>query len=67
VTGVQTCALPIYRIIVMSGAPGRIVESLSVPMQRPRGEGPALRPELAQLQARIWRMLEAEVRDRASR
>jgi NitT/TauT family transport system ATP-binding protein len=50
------------RILVMSGKPGRIRESIPVPLDRPRQREDLARPEVAACKAHIWKSLEVEVR-----
>ena len=49
------------RVLVMSGRPGHIREEIEVPLARPR-DLTHRGPETAALAARIWTLLEAEVR-----
>jgi NitT/TauT family transport system ATP-binding protein len=49
------------RVLVMSGRPGVIREVINVPLARPR-DLTHRGPETAELAARIWTLLEAEVR-----
>jgi len=50
------------RVLVMSGRPGHILESLPVPLSRPREMRVVDRPEISQLKWHIWTALEREVR-----
>jgi NitT/TauT family transport system ATP-binding protein len=50
------------RVLVMSGRPGRILETLAVPLPRPRDLRSLERPEIGELKWHVWRLLEREVR-----
>jgi NitT/TauT family transport system ATP-binding protein len=49
-------------VLVMSGRPGRILETLAVPLPRPRDLRSLERPEIGELKWHVWRLLEREVR-----
>ena len=49
------------RILVMTGRPGKILADIPIPFSRPR-EHIANLPEMAEIEKKIWNMLEAEVR-----
>ena len=49
------------RVVVMSARPGRLLASVDVPFERPRGTGVRATPEFARLQAELWDMLRNEV------
>jgi len=50
----------------MSRRPGRILASHVTPLPRPRAVQDLHRPELVELKWRIWRTIEAEVRQSMS-
>jgi NitT/TauT family transport system ATP-binding protein len=50
------------RILVMSGRPGRILEEVPVPLERPRVLARRKPPEVADIKWHIWGLLEEEVR-----
>jgi len=50
------------RLLVLSGRPGRILESLVVPLPRPRALREVDRPEVSELKWHVWTVLEREVR-----
>ena len=51
------------RVVVMSAAPGRVMEVINVGFERPRHVAELhVRPEFGELLLGIWRMLEGEVR-----
>jgi len=52
------------RVLVLSGRPGRILDEVPVPLERPRELDPAAErhPLVTRLVARIWGQLETEVR-----
>lgn len=50
------------RILVMSGRPGRILEEVTVNLERPRPLANRDHPELAEMRWQIWKKLEDEVR-----
>ena len=49
------------RVLVMTGRPGRILEEIPIPIQRPRDLTPG-QGEVTQLAFHIWKLLEDEVR-----
>jgi NitT/TauT family transport system ATP-binding protein len=49
------------RVIVMSARPGRLLESVEVPFDRPRSGDIRLTPEFVNLQAGLWDLLRREV------
>jgi NitT/TauT family transport system ATP-binding protein len=50
------------RILVMSGRPGRILEEIPVPLERPRDLMSREKPDVSELRWHIWRRLEHDVR-----
>jgi NitT/TauT family transport system ATP-binding protein len=50
------------RVLVMSGRPGKVRESLVVPLERPRDLTPG-QPEAMKVSLHIWELLKNEVRD----
>jgi NitT/TauT family transport system ATP-binding protein len=50
------------RVLVMSGRPGRILEDITVPLERPRDLLNRAHPAVAELKSHIWTILESEVR-----
>jgi NitT/TauT family transport system ATP-binding protein len=50
------------RVLVMSASPGRIIESISVELSRPRDLDIRNAPEFAAYRHRIWNLLEEQVR-----
>jgi len=50
------------RVLVMSGRPGRILEAIPIPLQRPRDLLDREQPEVVKIKTRIWKLLEGEVR-----
>jgi NitT/TauT family transport system ATP-binding protein len=49
------------RVVVMSARPGRLLESVDVPFERPRSPDIRLTPEFVNLQAGLWDLLRREV------
>jgi NitT/TauT family transport system ATP-binding protein len=49
------------RVVVMSARPGRLLASVDVPFERPRGAEVRATPEFARLQAELWDLLRSEV------
>jgi NitT/TauT family transport system ATP-binding protein len=49
------------RVVVMSARPGRLLASVDVPFERPRGAQVRATPEFARLQAELWDLLRSEV------
>lgn len=49
------------RVLVMSGRPGRILEDIVVPLDRPRSVGPMKAPESSPIEWHIWTLLKDEV------
>jgi NitT/TauT family transport system ATP-binding protein len=49
------------RVAVMSARPGRLLESVDVPFERPRSPDIRLTPKFANLQAGLWDLLRREV------
>ena len=52
------------RIVVMTPRPGRVLEVIPVPFDRPRNDATRLRPEFQQLAGQIWATLKSYVRPR---
>ena len=52
------------RLLVMSGRPGRILEEIPVPIQRPRDLTSLDQPKVTKLKWYLWKMLEDEARQR---
>jgi NitT/TauT family transport system ATP-binding protein len=50
------------RVLVMSGRPGRILLDVRVPLARPRNLQDRARPEVVEIEQRLWRALERDVR-----
>lgn len=50
------------RVIVMSSRPGRIQETIAIPLTRPRLLSPQSASLIAEIKWTIWKMLEADVR-----
>jgi NitT/TauT family transport system ATP-binding protein len=50
------------RIAVMTPRPGRILEIIAVPFERPRSDATRLAPEFTQLAGKIWNTLKSYVR-----
>ena len=51
------------RILVLSGRPARVIEEVVIPLGRPRSLPDRDRPEVVDLKWKIWKTLEAEVRN----
>ena len=49
------------RILVMTGRPGRIMEEITVPLERPRELTPETQASISETRWNIWKMLEDEV------
>jgi ABC-type nitrate/sulfonate/bicarbonate transport system ATPase subunit len=49
-------------VLVMSGRPGRILLDVRVPLARPRNLQDRARPEVVEIEQRLWRALERDVR-----
>jgi NitT/TauT family transport system ATP-binding protein len=50
------------RVLVMTGRPARIREEIPVPLERPRHVANQIHPAVMEIQWRIWKMIEDEVR-----
>jgi ABC-type nitrate/sulfonate/bicarbonate transport system ATPase subunit len=50
------------RVLVMSGRPGRIIDEIEVPLERPRDLRDREAPEFRRLTWRVWERIETEVR-----
>jgi NitT/TauT family transport system ATP-binding protein len=50
------------KIIVMSGRPGTIIETIPVNLERPRHLADRQHPDVAEMRVHIWKMLQDEVR-----
>ena len=50
------------RVLVMSGNPGRILEEVRLPLERPRDLTGRAHPELAEIKWSIWKTISDEVR-----
>ncbi len=48
------------RVVVMSPRPGRVLEDIAVPFERPRSDRTRALPEFARLKDTIWRTLKAQ-------
>jgi NitT/TauT family transport system ATP-binding protein len=56
------------RVVVMGAAPGRIIEELPVAFERPRAIAELkAQPAFGEMELRIWRLLESEVRSARQR
>jgi NitT/TauT family transport system ATP-binding protein len=49
------------RVVVMSSRPGRIVESVKVPFERPRTGGLRSQPRFGEVRAHLWEQLRTEI------
>jgi NitT/TauT family transport system ATP-binding protein len=49
------------RVVVMSARPGRIVESVQVPFERPRSGALRDEPRFGELRAHLWELLRTEI------
>ena len=50
------------RVLVLSGRPARIIDEIPVPLARPRDMVVRADPRIGEIEARIWRQLESEVK-----
>lgn len=50
------------RVLVMSGRPGKILDEITVPLERPRDLLNRAHPAIAEVKSHIWQILEGEVR-----
>jgi NitT/TauT family transport system ATP-binding protein len=50
------------RVLVMTGRPGCVRESIPIPLSRPRDLAASEQPEIKEIKWHIWKMLEEEVR-----
>lgn len=50
------------RVLIMSGNPGRILEEVRLPLERPRDLTGRAHPELAEIKWTIWKTISEEVR-----
>jgi NitT/TauT family transport system ATP-binding protein len=50
------------RVLVMTGRPARILEEITIPLERPRNLTVKDRPAVTEIKWHIWRMLEDQVR-----
>lgn len=50
------------RVLAMSGRPGTILEEITIPFPRPRNLQDKGRPEVTQIEQRLWAVLEKDVR-----
>ena len=51
------------RVVVMTARPGRLLESVEVPFERPRGPELREQPEFTALKAELWNHLKGEVEE----
>jgi NitT/TauT family transport system ATP-binding protein len=51
------------RVLVMSGRPGRILEDIHIPLERPRDLSRQERAEVSEIKWHIWTLLENQVRE----
>jgi NitT/TauT family transport system ATP-binding protein len=50
------------RVLVLSGRPGRVLEEIPIPLDRPREAAAWHEPDVREITWRIWRLLEHDVR-----
>lgn len=59
---IQEAVLLSDRVLVMSGRPGRVLEEITIPLERPRNLTARDRPDVVEVKWHIWKMLEDQVR-----